>query len=65
MASAWAEVKQYVPAIQNYVQNGGKFIGICMGAFLAAGNPAATDDSVGFGLMAPDFADTYTGPTMF
>eukprot|EP00759_Apiculatamorpha_spiralis_P049766 PhF_6_TR44458/c0_g1_i2/m.68435 len=35
MDVAWNEVKQYAPAIKKYVEAGGAYVGICMGAYLA------------------------------
>ncbi|WPH04805.1 Hypothetical protein R9X50_00770100 [Acrodontium crateriforme] len=34
-AASWDDVKHYAPAIQDYVTNGGRYIGFCVGAYLA------------------------------
>ncbi|KHN94757.1 biotin protein ligase [Metarhizium album ARSEF 1941] len=47
---AWAETKAFAPAIRNFVAHGGRYLGFCLGAYLAGHTP-------GFGLL-PRGADT-------
>lgn len=41
---AYEQLKQYRPAIRVFVKNGGRYLGICLGAYLAGWTP-------GFGLL--------------
>lgn len=47
---AWAQTKSYAPAIREFVSRGGRYLGFCLGAYLAGHSP-------GFGLL-PRGADT-------
>lgn len=47
---AWAETKAYAPSIRDFVSRGGRYLGFCLGAYLAGHTP-------GFGLLPPG-ADT-------
>jgi hypothetical protein len=44
LEQAWREAKGYAPAVRNFVASGGRYMGICLGAFLAGHN-------TGFGLI--------------
>lgn len=48
--SAWSSLKDYAPIIRSFVSRGGKYMGFCLGAYLAGHSP-------GFGLI-PSAADT-------
>ncbi|CAF3729501.1 unnamed protein product [Rotaria sp. Silwood1] len=41
---AWPHVRRYASPIRDYVRNGGKYLGFCLGAYLAGTEP-------GFGLL--------------
>ncbi|KAG5999990.1 hypothetical protein E4U21_006050 [Claviceps maximensis] len=47
---AWAQTKAYAPAIREFVSRGGRYLGFCLGAYLAGHSP-------GFGLL-PRGVDT-------
>ncbi|EXU96775.1 biotin-protein ligase domain protein [Metarhizium robertsii] len=47
---AWAETRAFAPAIRRFVSRGGRYVGFCLGAYLAGHTP-------GFGLL-PRGADT-------
>lgn len=47
---AWAETKAFAPAIRDFVSRGGRYLGFCLGAYLAGRTP-------GFGLL-PRGSDT-------
>ncbi|QUC23379.1 uncharacterized protein UV8b_07620 [Ustilaginoidea virens] len=47
---AWAQTRAYAPAIRDFVSRGGRYLGFCLGAYLAGHSP-------GFGLL-PRGADT-------
>lgn len=49
--TAYAEMRRDVPAIRNFVRNGGRFLGFCMGAYLEGTGP-------GFNLLSDVGADT-------
>lgn len=36
---SWPHVRQYAKSIRNYVKNGGKYLGICLGGYLAGTEP--------------------------
>lgn len=36
---AWKHMKQYKPVIRDFVQNGGRYLGFCLGAYLAGHDP--------------------------
>ncbi|KAJ6781247.1 hypothetical protein PWT90_08610 [Aphanocladium album] len=42
--SAWKQIKSVAPAIRDFVANGGRYLGFCLGAYLAS-------DSPGLGLL--------------
>lgn len=44
LKNAWKEAKSYAPAVRNFVAGGGRYLGVCLGAFLAGHSP-------GFGLI--------------
>ncbi|TWU74015.1 hypothetical protein ED733_000780 [Metarhizium rileyi] len=50
LEDAWSETKAFAPAIRSFVSNGGRYLGFCLGAYLAGHTP-------GFGLL-PRGADT-------
>lgn len=39
MEDAWKEVQQYAKPIQDFVSNGGRYMGFCVGAYLAGRGP--------------------------
>ncbi|CCE28894.1 hypothetical protein E4U22_001225 [Claviceps purpurea] len=47
---AWEQTKSYTPALREFVSRGGRYLGFCLGAYLAGHSP-------GFGLL-PQGADT-------
>eukprot|EP00900_Chrysochromulina_parva_P009242 jgi/Chrpa1/18319/Chrysochromulina_OHIO_Genome00004172-RA len=51
MAEAWAAVGPVKSAIREYVRGGGRYVGICMGAFLSS-KGAEDDDFEGFDLLS-------------
>ncbi|KAM0452582.1 hypothetical protein ACHAPV_009343, partial [Trichoderma viride] len=51
LEDAWKEVQQYAKPIQDFVSNGGRYMGFCVGAYLAGRSP-------GFGLV-PQGDDVY------
>ncbi|WP_165422769.1 BPL-N domain-containing protein [Ktedonosporobacter rubrisoli] len=53
--ATYAEIKDYAPLIREYVRSGGRYLGLCMGAFMAGANP-------GLNLLTPDDVDGYTPP---
>lgn len=55
VASAWKSLSQYSSLIQNWVSEGGVYIGVCLGAYLAA---AGTDFAPGDGFALLPGADT-------
>ncbi|GAA2580393.1 BPL-N domain-containing protein [Dactylosporangium fulvum] len=42
--SAWRSLRAYSDDVRDFVNNGGRYLGFCLGAYLAGGNP-------GFGLL--------------
>ena len=44
---SWPHMRTYRSVMQDYVHNGGRYIGICLGAYMAGHNP-------GFDLLDPD-----------
>jgi hypothetical protein len=44
---AWAEVQTWAPALRSFVANGGRYLGFCLGGYLAGHDP-------GYGLLAPN-----------
>ena len=56
--AAWKDVSSYTTIIQQYLNSGGKYLGTCMGAFLAGGS--STNDDPGYSLLTPDDTDDYT-----
>ncbi|CAF0952595.1 unnamed protein product [Adineta steineri] len=50
LEESWPHVCKYAPAIRKYVKNGGRYLGICLGAYLAGSEP-------GFDLL-PGSGDT-------
>ncbi|KAK4502095.1 hypothetical protein PRZ48_007906 [Zasmidium cellare] len=52
--AAWKHMKRYSPVIRDFVNNGGRYLGFCLGAYLAGHDP-------GFNLLRPqDDADEET-----
>lgn len=51
--AAWASVRSAAPALRRWVKDGGRYLGFCMGAYLAGHDP-------GFGLLPGD-TDAYAG----
>lgn len=49
MASAWVHMEQYAHLIHEWVQAGGRYLGFCLGGYLAGATP-------GFGLLPGDSA---------
>lgn len=49
--TAYAEMKSAVPALQNFVRNGGRFLGFCLGGYLEGTGP-------GFNLLSDVGGDT-------
>lgn len=47
LAPAWKHMKKYKALIQAFVHNGGRYLGFCLGAYLAGHDP-------GFDLLTPD-----------
>lgn len=39
LSQTYRQLKQHAPAIRNYVASGGRYLGICMGAYLAGRTP--------------------------
>lgn len=52
---AWKKTKQYKKIIRDYVSQGGRYAGFCLGAYLAGGNPGF--DILPFGSNATDEID--------
>lgn len=55
---AWKDVKQYSKIIKQYVTDGGNYLGICMGGFLAGGND--TNKNPGYGLLSPGDSNDFS-----
>lgn len=53
LSTAWRRMRKHAPAIRGYVEDGGRYLGFCLGAYLAGRSP-------GFALLDGD-ADQYTG----
>ena len=49
--AAWRAMRSFAPVLTEWVRNGGRYVGICMGGYLAGSDP-------GFGLFAGD-SDEY------
>ncbi|GAA4217668.1 BPL-N domain-containing protein [Actinocatenispora rupis] len=50
---AWRETRRYAPALRHWVRTGGRYLGICLGGYLAGADP-------GFALLPGD-SDEYVG----
>jgi glutamine amidotransferase-like uncharacterized protein len=50
--AAWKSVRQHAPALRDFVRGGGRYLGICMGGYLAGSDP-------GYDLL-PGNCDDYT-----
>ena len=48
--AAWESVKQYTPALRRFLRNGGHYLGLCMGGYLAGSGP-------GYDLLPGNCAD--------
>lgn len=61
MDVAWNDVGKYTDVIRKYVSNGGNYVGICMGAYLAGVFTLKDDSLAGFNLLeeSGSFADSY------
>ncbi|MFI8664450.1 BPL-N domain-containing protein [Rhodococcus qingshengii] len=49
LASAWVHMEQHAPLIREWVHAGGRYLGFCLGGYLAGATP-------GFGLLPGDSA---------
>lgn len=49
---AWRHMRAYAQAIRDFVRDGGHYLGFCLGAYLAGGNP-------GFGLLSRVSVESY------
>ena len=65
MKVAWADVKPYRQNVIDYVTNGGHYVGICMGGFLASQYIIENDALSGYGLLGLTGSDAidYTTTT--
>lgn len=54
----WPYVESYKAPLQAFVQAGGRYLGACTGAYLAASNPWTGESGLGFELLPAD-ADEY------
>jgi len=62
LLGAWNEMKKYRTPLMNYVKHGGHYLGICMGAYLAAGENSKGNP--GLGLIRPGDTNEYIGPSL-
>jgi glutamine amidotransferase-like uncharacterized protein len=53
LESAWPRVRRYANVIRDFVRGGGRYLGFCLGGYLAGATP-------GFGLLPGD-AERYVG----
>jgi hypothetical protein len=61
IAKDWPHVAAYKPAIQEFVRNGGRYLGSCTGGYLAAVNPWAGPD-IGFALLPGNAGEYIASP---
>jgi len=55
---AWESVKSYKEPIREYISNGGHYIGICMGGFLAGQDLLENDSKSGYCLLQESETDS-------
>lgn len=53
--SAWRRMREYSDIVRNWVDGGGRYLGFCLGGYLAAATP-------GFGLLPGDTNEYITSP---
>jgi len=58
IVAAWNDVKSYSNIIKQYISEGGKYLGICMGGFLAGGND--TNNNPGYSLLTPGDSNDFS-----
>jgi len=54
---AWKDVGQFRQNVRDYVMNGGHYVGICMGGYLAGQSIIENDDLSGYGLLGLSDSD--------